>query len=129
MAKVGLKDTLALIAKGYTKKEIDELAALDDQIQQEAEQKTEEPAKNEKQETVTEEPKITQEYIDQMQKLQDQIKANEEKLTKLQQEKEKAEAKVTKLQQDNIHRDSSGDAEALKEKETESLFNMVRSYM
>ena len=129
MAKVGLKDTLALLSKGYSKKEIDELAALDDQIQQEAEQKTEEPAKNEKQETVTEEPKITQEYIDQMQKLQDQIKANEEKLAKLQQEKDKAEAKVTKLQQDNIHRDSSGDAEALKEKEAESLFNMVRSYM
>ena len=129
MAKVGLKDTLALLSKGYTKKEIDELAALDDQIQQEAEHKTEEPAKNEKQETVTEEPKITQEYIDQMQKLQDQIKANEEKLAKLQQEKDKAEAKVTKLQQDNIHRDSSDDAEALREKEAESLFNMVRSYM
>ena len=128
MAKVGLKDTLALLSKGYSKKEIDELAALDDQIQQEqSEQKTEEaPAAAPVQ---TEEPKITQEYIDQMQKLQDQIKANEEKLAKLQQEKEKAEAKVTKLQQDNIHRDSSGDAEALKEKEAESLFNMVRSYM
>ena len=127
MAKVGLKDTLALIAKGYSKKEIDELAALDDQMQQE-DQKTEEPAAAP--ETVkTEEPKITQEYIDQMQKLQEQIKENEEKLAKLTQEKEKAEAKVTKLQQDNIHRDSSGDAEALKGKETESLFNMVRSYM
>ena len=32
MAKVGLKDTLALIAKGYSKKEIDALAAIDDEL-------------------------------------------------------------------------------------------------
>ena len=30
MAKVGLKDTLALLAKGYSKKDIDELAAIDE---------------------------------------------------------------------------------------------------
>ena len=31
MAKVGLKDTLTLLAKGYTKKEIDALAAIDEE--------------------------------------------------------------------------------------------------
>ena len=35
MAKVGLKDTLALLAKGYSKKEIDALAAIDEENQQE----------------------------------------------------------------------------------------------
>ena len=42
MAKVGLKDTLALIAKGYSKKEIDALAAIDEE--QEAPEKDEAPS-------------------------------------------------------------------------------------
>ena len=42
MAKVGLKDTLALLAKGYSKKEIDALAAVDEE--NETEQKEENPA-------------------------------------------------------------------------------------
>ena len=34
MAKLGLKDTITLLSKGYSKKEIDEMIALDDQKDQ-----------------------------------------------------------------------------------------------
>ena len=120
MAKVGLKDTLALLAKGYSKKDIDELAAIDEA--QEAEHKTEEPVKNEKQE-------ITPELQAQMDELLSQIKEKEEQLAQLTQAKDAAEAKVTKLQQDNVHSNSAPAAAEAKAKEQEALTNMVRSFM
>ena len=122
MAKVGLKDTLALLAKGYSKKDIDELAAIDEAQEAQAEQKTEEPAKNEKQE-------ITPEMQAQMDELRSQIKEKEEQLAQLTQAKDAAEAKVTKLQQDNVHSNSAPAAAEAKKQEQESLTNMVRSFM
>ena len=120
MAKVGLKDTLALLAKGYSKKDIDELAAIDEA--QEAEQKTEEPAKHEKQ-------KITPEMQAQMDELLSQIKEKEEQLAQLTQAKDEAEAKVTKLQQDNIHENSAPMAEEARKAQQDSLNSLVRSFM
>lgn len=120
MAKVGLKDTLALLAKGYSKKDIDELAAIDEA--QEAEQKKEDPAKNEKQE-------INPEMQTQMDELLSQIKEKEEQLAQLTQAKDAAEAKVTKLQQDNIHENSAPMAEEAKKAQQDSLNNLVRSFM
>ena len=122
MAKVGLKDTLALLAKGYSKKDIDELAAIDEAQEAQAEQKTEEPAKNEKQE-------ITPEMQAQMDELLSQIKEKEEQLAELTQAKDAAEAKVTKLQQDNIHENSAPMAEEARKAEQDSLNNLVRSFM
>ena len=122
MAKVGLKDTLALLAKGYSKKDIDELAAIDEAQEAQAEQKTEEPAKHENQE-------IAQEHLDKMNELLAQIKEKEEQLAQLTQEKDAAEAKVTKLQQDNVHSNSAPAAAEAKREEQESLTNMVRSFM
>ena len=122
MAKVGLKDTLALLAKGYSKKDIDELAAIDEAQEAQAEQKTEEPVKHEKQE-------ITPEMQDKMNELLSQIKEKEEQLAELTQAKDAAEAKVTKLQQDNVHSNSAPAAAEAKAKEQEALTNMVRSFM
>ena len=122
MAKVGLKDTLSLLAKGYSKKDIDELAAIDEAQEAQAEQKTEEPAKNEKQE-------ITPEMQAQMDELLSQIKEKEEQLAQLTQAKDEAEAKVTKLQQDNVHSNSAPAAAEAKKEEQESLTNLVRSFM
>ena len=122
MAKVGLKDTLALLAKGYSKKDIDELAAIDEAQEAQAEQKKEEPAKNENQE-------ITPEMQAQMDELLSQIKEKEEQLAQLTQAKDAAEAKVTKLQQDNVHSNSAPAAAEAKKEEQESLTNMVRSFM
>ena len=95
MAKVGLKDTLALIAKGYSKKEIDELAALDDQKAQEAVKDAEENKPEEKpaEEKREEEPDYKEMY---------------EALLK---EKEESDKKVTALQQENVHKNSAPLAE------------------
>ena len=112
MAKVGLKDTLALLAKGYTKKDIDELAAID-------EQNAEESAKNEKQETEEKAPEEEKEpKPDYKTMYEDLLKKNQE-----------TEAKVTKLQQDNIHENSAPAAAEAKAKEQESLNDLVRSFM
>ena len=109
MAKVGLKDTLSLLAKGYTKKEIDELAAIDEQAQQE---EVKEPAPvEEKTEEKEEEPDYKTMY-------EELLKKNEE-----------TEAKVTKLQQDNVHENSAGAAAEAKAQEEKSLNDLVRSFM
>ena len=120
MAKVGLKDTLALLAKGYSKKDIDELAAIDEAQEAQAEQKKDDPAPA---------PSITPEMQAQMNELLSQIKEKEEQLAQLTQAKDAAEAKVTKLQQDNVHSNSAPAAAEAKKEEQESLTNMVRSFM
>ena len=120
MAKVGLKDTLTLLAKGYSKKDIDALAEIDEQ--NEAEQK-EAPAPAP---IITdsvpapapvpeEDKKIDPEMVKQMEELQAKLKESEEKLKKLQKE--------------NINKDSAPLSEEAKKQERESLLNMARSFM
>lgn len=117
MAKVGLKETLALLAAGYKKKEIEALAEIDlEEIEKEPEvpapiitDSTPAPVPEEKKEDP--EPDYKAMY--------------EELLEK----NKKTEATVTKLQQDNIHKDSAPAAAEAKAKEAESLNNLVRSFM
>lgn len=112
MAKVGLKDTLALLAKGYSKKEIDALAAVDEE--NEAEEQKEEapaPAPAPVEEKKEEEPDYKALY-------EDLLAKNKE-----------SEAKITKLQKDNIHKDSSALSYEEKQKEEESLQALVRGFM
>lgn len=119
MAKVGLKDTLTLLAKGYTKKDIDALAEIDEQNES---QQPETPAAP----IITdsfpapapvpeEDKKIDPEMVKQMEELQAKLKESEEKLKKLQKE--------------NINKDSAPAAAEAKQKETESLLSMVRGFM
>lgn len=119
MAKVGLKDTLTLLAKGYTKKDIDALAEIDEQ--NEAAQ-PEAPAAPIITDSVPapapvpeEDKKIDPEMVKQMEELQAKLKESEEKLKKLQKE--------------NINQDSAPAAAEAKQKETESLLSMVRGFM
>lgn len=124
MAQIGLKDTLTLLAKGYSKKEIDALASIDEKAAQEQEAPKETPA------PVPEaKPKITPEIQAQMDELLSQIKEKEEQLAQITQAKDAAEAKVTKLQQDNVHSNSAPAAAEAKKEEQEALTNMVRSFM
>lgn len=119
MAQIGLKETLSLLAAGYKKKDIEALAAIDEQTEQVVETETPAP----------ETPAITKEDEDKMNELLAQIKEKEEQLEKLTQAKEAAEAKVTKLQQDNIHKDSSPAVEESKKEQQDSLLNLVRGFM
>ena len=116
MAKVGLKDTLALLAKGYSKKDIDELAAIDEAQEAQAEEQTEPPA-----------PVIPEK--DPAEDLKAELAAKEKELAELQEKLKTSETKVTKLQQDNIHENSAPMAEEAKKAEQESLNSLVRSFM
>lgn len=114
MAKVGLKETLALLAAGYKKKDIEALAEIDDQQQEE--KPAEDPVPAPAPAPVEETPK--QEEPDYKKMYEDLKKKNEE-----------TQAKITKLQQDNIHQDSTPATEEDKKAEQDGLLNMVRSFM
>ena len=108
MAKVGLKDTLTLLAKGYSKKDIDALAEIDEQNEKQQETPAPDPVPEE-------DKKIDPEMVKQMEELQAKLKESEEKLKKLQKE--------------NINKDSAPLSEEAKKQERESLLNMARSFM
>lgn len=121
MAKVGLKDTLALRSMGYSKKEIEALAAIDEENEKaEAEKKDSEvpapvitdsapaPAAEE-----NKEPEIDYKAL-----YEEQLKKTKE-----------AEEKTKKLQQDNIHKNAAPAAAEIKAKQSESLLSMVRDFM
>jgi len=112
MAKVGLKDTLTLLAKGYSKKDIDALAEIDEQNEKQQETPAPDPVPAPVPE---EDKKIDPEMVKQMEELQAKLKESEEKLKKLQKE--------------NINKDSAPLSEEAKKKEQESLLNMARSFM
>lgn len=120
MAKVGLKDTLALIAKGYSKKEIDALAAIDEEQEAPAiEAVPEAPAPVEDKKAP--EDAAAKESI----QVPDYKSMYEELLEKNKQ----SEAKITKLQQANVHTDSAPASEEAKKKQEEDLQSLFRSYM
>ena len=114
MAKVGLKDTLALLAKGYSKKEIDALAAIDDEKEAnpEPDPVPETPPPAQEPETPADtEPDYKALY-------EEQLKQSQESLEKLK-----------KLQEQNIHKNMAPDAAAQLEKQTDALLSMVRDFM
>lgn len=123
MGKVGLKDTLVLLAKGYTKKEIDALAAIDEEQEApaapEAKKEPEAPAPSEDKKAPDDaaakesnpEPDYKKE-LEEKQKELDEIKET-----------------LKKLQQDNVHKNAAPEAEKAKEEQAESLTNLVRSFM
>lgn len=111
MAKVGLKETLSLLAAGYKKKDIEALAAIDEEQDQKEEQPAPDPEPEKKEEEKDPEPDYKTMY-------EELLKKNQE-----------TENKINKIQQDNIHKDSAPAAAEAKAKEAESLTNMVRSFM
>ena len=129
MAKVGLKDTLALLAKGYSKKEIDALAAVDEENEKNQVVPSEPPKEPEPapanppaaapapvpDNKEPEDNKIPEDLKKQMEELQAKLKESEEKLKK--------------LQQDNVHANSAGAADDAKKTEQDALTNLVRSFM
>lgn len=123
--KVGLKDTLRLMAAGYTKKEIDNLAAIDEENA-----KDEENENNEKKdpEPVPPAPVITDSKPapeDKKDPEPDYKKMYED----LKKSNDETKATLKKLQQDNVHKDSSAAAEEKKKEQNESLMKLVSSFM
>jgi hypothetical protein len=119
MKQIGLAKTLELLAAGYKKKDIEALAALDEQATEEQQEDIPEPSQLPDPEPEKEaDPDYKAKWEDatnKMNELQEKLKESEDRLKKLQQE--------------NINRDSGPAAAEAKQKETDSLLNMVKSFM
>lgn len=122
MAKVGLKDTLALLAKGYSKKEIDALAAIDEESNQEEqpvvpdEDKDADPAPGQAQEK-DQDPdykKMYEELLKEKEAKEKEIKDKDEQ--------------IKEIQKDNIHEDNLSEVEKGYEEEQASLIDAIRSF-
>ena len=121
MAKVGLKDTLALLAKGYSKKEIDALAAIDNESEQEKEQAA--PAEDNKAQDVAaaEESNPEPDYKTMYEELLKEKEAKEKEI------KDK-DNQIKEIQKDNIHEDNLPEMEKAYEEEQASLIDAIRSF-
>ena len=122
MTKVGLKDTLALLAKGYSKKEIDALAAIDEESNQEEqpivpdEDKAVDPAPGQAQEK-DQEP----DYKTMYEELLKEKEAKEKEI-------EDKDNQIKEIQKDNIHEDNLPEMEKAYEEEQASLIDAIRSF-
>ena len=126
-AKVGLKDTLALLSKGYTKKEIDALAAIDEEqaapATGEAQPEAPAPAEDKKapDDAAAKESNPEPDYKKMYEDLLEKQKENETEL------KEKDE-KIKKIQKDNINSDSLSDIEKERAASQASLIDAIKSF-
>ena len=120
MAKVGLKETLQLLAAGYKKKDIEALAAIDETeiietetapVSNDSLSPTDQEQDQEKQAQPDPEPDYKALYEEQLKKAKE------------------AEEKLKKVQKDNINSNSAPDAAAAKEKQSEDLLKLVSSFM
>ena len=111
MAKVGLKDTLALLAKGYSKKEIDALAAVDEENEAN-------PAPDPVPETPPPAPDpAAPAEPDYKQLYEEQLKKNKEQ-----------DEQIKKIQKKNINTNSLPDLEIERQKAQDSLIDSLRSF-
>lgn len=119
MPKLGLKDVLSLRAAGYSKKEIEALAAVDEENEAD-------PAPDPVPETPPPAPEPEAPAEPEPDNELEQVKARlDETLKKL----KESEEKISKLQQENVHKDSAPASEEAKQKEQESLQKLFSSFM
>ncbi len=124
MAKVGLKDTLTLLAKGYSKKEIDALAELDEQTADQAPASEDKKEQDQKSEVVTESTPVSDPEPDYKTMYEDLLKEKEAKEKEI---KDKDE-QIKEIQKDNIHEDNLPEIEKTYEEEQASLIDAIRSF-
>lgn len=119
MTKVGLKETLSLLAAGYKKKDIEAMIAAEEEDQKAAEQAQAQPE-------APEDKKAPDDAgVKESNPEPDYKKLLEEKEKELKEIQEK----LSKIQQDNIHENSAPAADEARKKEAETLTNLVRSFM
>lgn len=124
MAKVGLKDTLTLLAKGYSKKEIDALAELDEQTADQAPASEDKKEQDRKSEVVPESTPDSDPEPDYKTMYEDLLKEKEAKEKEI---KDKDE-QIKEIQKDNIHEDNLPEIEKTYEEEEASLIDAIRSF-
>ena len=119
MTKVGLKETLSLLAAGYKKKDIEAMiAAEEEDDKKEAEAQAQPEAPEDKKAPEDADAKESTPEPDYKKMLEDKQK-----------ELEEIQAKLNKIQQNNIHENSAPAADEARKAEAETLTNLVRSFM
>ena len=121
--KVGLKETLSLLAAGYKKKDIEALIAAEEEENKGKETPAENPAAAD---PAPEDKKAPEDAAAKESTPEPDYKTMYEELLKKNQE---SENKLKKIQQDNIHKDSAPAADEAKKSEADALTNLVRSFM
>lgn len=116
--KVGLKETLTLLSKGYTKKEIEALADIDAEVEKEAEA---EPAPEPAADPITEQAEAEPDY----KKLYEELKQKNEND---QEELKKKDETIKKIQQDNVNKNILPDIEQNNIDNMNSLKEALRSF-
>ena len=119
MTKVGLKETLSLLAAGYKKKDIEAMIAAEEE-----EKDMETPADPTPADPVPE--SAPEDAAAKESTPEPDYKSMYEELLKKTQE---TEEKIKKIQQDNVHKDSAPAADEKAKAQTEALTNLVRSFM
>lgn len=132
MTKVGLKDTLALLAKGYSKKEIDALAAVDEENEN---NKQEAPAPDQKQSAAPAPGKDKQapdDAADKESNPEPDYKQLYEDLKKQQEAKDKEikekDETIKKIQRSNINENNLPEIEKARLENENSLIDALRSF-
>ena len=121
--KVGLKETLSLLAAGYKKKEIEAMIAAEEENEKETPANAPAPVPESAPEDAaakesTPEPDLKKE-----------LETKQKELEEIQKKLKENEDKLKKIQQDNTHKNSAPEADEARKKEAESLTNLVRSFM
>ena len=120
--KVGLKETLTLLSKGYTKKEIEALADIDAEVEKEAKaEPAPEPAPEPAADPITEQEEDEPDY----KKLYEELKQKNEND---QEELKKKDETIKKIQQDNVNKNILPDIEQNNIDNMNSLKEALRSF-
>ena len=131
MPKVGLKDTLTLLAKGYTKKDIDALAAIDEEKEAPAPDE-DKKAPDEDKKAPDEDKKSQDDAADKKSKPEPDYKKLYEDLKKQQEAKDKEikekDETIKKIQKTNINENNLPEIEKARLENENSLINALRSF-
>lgn len=111
--KIGLKATVALLTKGYTKKEIEELAAIDEEQEQNTEVEKDE------------EPEAAKEETPDYKSLYEELLKEKEAKDKEIEDKDK---QIKEIQKDNVHENNLPELEQLRADEEASLADAFRGF-
>lgn len=133
MTKVGLKETLSLLAAGYKKKDIEAMIAAEEEAEKETEKETpaapasavpESAPEDAAAKESTPEPDLKKELETkqkELEEIQKKLKENEDQL------KEKDE-KIKKIQKDNVNSNSLSDVEKERAASQASLIDAIKSF-
>lgn len=124
MAKVGLKDTLTLLAKGYSKKDIDALAEIDAQNEAQQQEAPAQVTPDPVPEAPSQDDEADPDETDYKKLYEELLEKNEQ----INEENKKKADLIKKIQKNNTNDNILPDIEKKKEDDINSLKDALRSF-